>query len=180
MSVSDEENIDPHATTAVNKAIKQAEYGAMGEITTYGNPKGLSLLESLYDNLERTKRLESEISQLKLRDDSQQAEINSHQAQINSQQARINTLEEASQGFRDIRNRFLETYKRDWYDTPDQQSHVPIQQGNTSAHGGNAAVDSLLYTDPFLSAGRSDERVYVSLYGLTPNQVKRLGMYSSP
>ena len=173
LAVSDQEHIDPHATTAVNKAIKQAEYGAMGEITTYGNPKGLSLLESLYDNLERTKRLESEISQLKLRDDSQQA-------QLDSQQARINTLEEASQGFRNIRNRFLETYKRDWYDRPGQQSHVLIQQGNTSAHGGNAAVDSLLYTDPFMSPSRSDERVYVSLYGLTPNQVRRLGMYLSP
>ena len=87
-------------------------------------------------------------------------QIADHKIQIADLQHRVKVLTLASEGYLKIRHRFLEVYRRDILDDV-----------NEAAHNGDAIADANLYT----SGERYDEKVLVSLYGLTVFQISQLG-----
>lgn len=83
---------------------------------------------------------------------------------------RIDVLEEGSTTMREMRDRFLSTYKRDKLLKQLNDYDLDcISAGNRTAHGGNAKYDATLY-----SSGRTDYSVYIDLYGLHPAVVSTI------
>ena len=126
---------------------------------TYENLKGRDLLEEKHDTKERLKRLEDKFT--------------NQQGQITNLQHHVKILTRTSEGYRDIRDRFLEVCKRDVLGGVDRKGYQKINKGNVAAHEGDAIADTELY----ISGKRSDEDVLTYLYGLTVNQISRLSKY---
>jgi hypothetical protein len=106
------------------------------------------------------------------------AQLQRTDAQLQRSDARITDLEHhvqvltlASEGYRKIRHRFLEVYRRDVLDDVDRQGRKKIGEGNEAAHDGDAVTDALLYT----SGERHDEGILIDLYGLGASQISYLG-----
>src|SRR2546421_5211899 len=138
--------------------LESADYGGVGERNTYGNLAGRELLEERQDLKERMKRLED-------------GQVDS-KSQIADLQHRVKVLTLSSEGYRKIRHRFLEVYRRDILDDVDRQGRKKIGEGNEAAHNGDAVTDASLYT---FGERLDDETVLVDLYGLTANQISYLG-----
>jgi hypothetical protein len=84
----------------------------------------------------------------------------------------IDTLRLASEGYRKIRNRFLETYRRDVViHNLDPKSRQNIAGGNEAAHHGDAIADAALYT----SRERSDHALMSKIYGVSVYEITCLG-----
>ena len=90
-------------------------------------------------------------------------------AVITNQARQIEDLQQESSESRAIRQRFLDTYRRDILGV-DLASYKFITEGNEAAHGGNCWSDLLLYDKGL----RSDETTFISLYGLSLNLAKVL------
>ena len=148
----------------LSKALESAEYGAAGERTTYGNPLGRELLEDRHDMKEMMKRLEGKVNKM-------EEEIANSKAQITDLQHRVKVLTVASEGYRNIRHRFLDVYRRDILRDLDKQGLKYVGVGNAVAHEGDAITDAELYT----SGDRHDEPVLIDLYGLKATQISYLG-----
>ncbi|KUL91704.1 hypothetical protein ZTR_01428 [Talaromyces verruculosus] len=74
-------------------------------------------------------------------------------------------LERATAGFRDFRNRFISTYKRDVLNQIEDSDRNFIKLGNVVVHTGNVKRDAELYNG--LNA-RRDILVFRELYGILP------------
>lgn len=129
MQVAENDDIRNVAETVLNSALASAEYGGAGDITTYGNPAGRTLLEERHDMKELMKRL-----------DTQQKKM---ETQITDLQNRVEILTQTSEGYRKIRRRFLEVYRRDILGEVDSQGLQRIGDGNQAAHNGDAVADAL-------------------------------------
>jgi hypothetical protein len=92
-----------------------------------------------------------------------------NETQIADVHNRVKVLTLASEGYRKIRHRFLEVYRRDVLD--DKQGRKKIGEGNEAAHEGDAIADAGHYT----FGERHDEKVLVNFYGLTTSQISHLG-----
>ena len=138
-------------------ALASADYGEAGGRSTYGNQSGRELLEDRHDMKERMKRLEDKPTGLQ----NENADF----------RHRIGNLELASEGYRKIRNRFINVYRRDVLGYVTHQEYQQISDGNNAAHGGDAIADASLYT----SRERYDEDVLIELYGLSANQISYQG-----
>jgi hypothetical protein len=148
------------AKATLNMVLESAEYGEAGERVTYGNLAGRELLKEKNEMREMFKTFESKIEKLEKRDADKEF-------QIADLQDRVKTLTLASDGYRKIRHRFLEVYRRDILDGINRQGYMKIGEGNEAAHNGDAIADAYLYT----SGERHDEKVLVDLYGLTSLQI---------
>lgn len=104
-----------------------------------------------------------------------QERLDKSEVQVADLQNRVKVLAQTSEGYRKIRHRFLDTYRRDILRQVDRQGHSKISGGNQAAHEGDAVADAELYT----SGERFDEKLLVELYGLTPNQISLLGKCKS-
>jgi hypothetical protein len=94
------------------------------------------------------------------------------QHHVTDLQHHVKDLKLASEGYRRIRNRFLNVYRRDVLGHVTHQEHQQISDGNNAAaHGGDAVADASLYT----SGERHDEGVLIKLYGLSANQISYQG-----
>jgi hypothetical protein len=142
-------------------ALASADYGEAGGRSTYGNQSGRELLEDRHDMKERMKRLEDKLKRL---EDKLTKETTSRQNDIKD-------LRLASEGYRRIRNRFINVYRRDVLGHVTHQEYQQISDGNNAAHGGDAVTDASLYT----SGERHDEDVLIELYGLSANQISYQG-----
>ena len=96
-----------------------------------------------------------------------------HENQIEDLTAKVRDLTETSEGYLDIRTRFLNVYQRHCGYTNELQ-RKEIKKGNWRAHSGDAAVDAKLYRE----ARRSDDEVFQELYGVPFKQVLNLGTFS--
>jgi hypothetical protein len=142
-------------------ALASADYGEAGGRFTYGNQSGRELLEERHDMQERMKRLEDKLTKETTIRQNENADLQHH----------IRDLKLASEGYRKIRNRFINVYLRDVLGHVTHQEHQQISDGNNAAHGGDAVADASLYT----SHERNDERVLIELYGLSANQISYQG-----
>jgi hypothetical protein len=152
-------------------ALENADYGDAGEIVTYGNLAGRELLKEINEKREMFKRFEGMIEKLEKRDADKEFRIVDLEHHVSDLQGHIKTLSQASKGYREVRHRFLEVYRRDFLGGINRQGHKKIGTGNEAAHNGDAITDAYLYT----SGERHDETVLVDLYGLTSLQISHLG-----
>ena len=74
----------------------------------------------------------------------------------------IHETRTASDGYKDIRSRFLSCYKRR-LELHDGQDRLIIAAGNAAAYGGDALIDASLYQ----SGVRSDYDTFVMVYGFS-------------
>lgn len=71
--------------------------------------------------------------------------INTLTTEVGVLNIEVEVLNEASIGYRQTRNRFLDVYRRDVIGDPDARLTKPISVGNAAAHNGDAVVDAYLY-----------------------------------
>jgi hypothetical protein len=117
---------------------------------------------------ERMKRLEDKLKRL---EDKLTKETTSRQNENADLQHQVKDLKLASEGYRRIRNRFINVYCRDVLGHVTHREYQQISDGNNAAHGGDAVTDASLYT----SGERHDEGVLIKLYGLSANQISYQG-----
>ncbi|MCJ1237793.1 hypothetical protein MMC14_005780 [Varicellaria rhodocarpa] len=117
--------------------------------------------------IEKVKGIEHELNSLK-------EHVHVQEQDINRLQSATGQLASAFHGYLDVRNRFIETFRREVLGLPPSRS--VIVAGDFDAHNGDAAVDYLLYTRGL----RKDTGVMQILYGLTPEQVSTLSTSSQP
>ncbi|KAI9781005.1 MAG: hypothetical protein M1816_002602 [Peltula sp. TS41687] len=147
--------------------MENADYRSTGNHAVYGNTLGLELLSERDVLQERFRQLASV-----------QADVEKLKTRINTLTTEVEVLREASIGYRQIRNRFLDVYRRDVIGDPDGRWTKPIGLGNAAAHNGDAVVDAYLY---YLGE-RQDTTSFVEIYGLLPEKVlslRRSGDFSS-
>lgn len=152
----------------MNGAFASADYGEAGGRSIYEDRLGRELLEERHDLEDRMKRLEDKLTKETTSLKNQTIGL---QNQITGLQHRVKILALASEGYRKIRNRFLDVYRRDVLNDATGQGYQEIGDGNEAAHGGDAVVDASLYT----SDERRDEGVLIELYGLSAIQISQLG-----
>jgi len=145
-------------------ALENANYGDVGGRLTYGNESGRQLLQERHNVTEMIKRLEAKV-------DGHQHQITGLQNQNAVLQQKITDLMLASEGYRKIRNRFINVYCRDVLGRVTRQEYQQINDGNNAAHGGDAVTDASLYT----SGERRDYDVLMELYGLSASQISHQG-----
>ena len=113
---------------------------------------------------DKVQGLEEEMKELK-------EHLQRQEREISELQSATGQLASAFHGYLDIRNRFIETFRRGILGLPPSRS--VIIPGDFEAQNGDAAVDYLLYTKGL----RKDTGVMQILYGLTPEQVCTLSMF---
>jgi len=118
-----------------------------------GNQKGIELVIDHSDQKNQLEEIKASI--LKLRAD---------------MEGEISVLKKASIGYKAIRGRFLDCYKRDELGMRSRKIRKSIKTGNKYAHRGDPVTDATLYT----SNARSDMSTFLSLYGLRPHEVEDL------
>ncbi|KAK2791953.1 hypothetical protein FQN52_004395 [Onygenales sp. PD_12] len=91
------------------------------------------------------------------------------QNKIKSAEHCISDVEGSVADLKDVRNRFISTYKRDVLGIETEADKVMIRRGNRFVHGGDCKRDADLYEAP---AQRQDFSVYMKLYGLQPGTVR--------
>ena len=89
-------------------------------------------------------------------------------------EGRVADLTSISQGYLDIRMRFLDNYNKKVKRNPAFQQTPAIEIGNKRAHGGDAEVDATLFRD---QKRLEDPETYKELYGVDHLQALELGTY---
>ena len=87
-------------------------------------------------------------------------------------QGQVTDLTSISQGYLDIRMRFLDNYNKKVKRDPAFQQTPAIEIGNQRAHGGDARVDAALFRD---QKRPDDPETYKELYGVDHSQALEFG-----
>jgi hypothetical protein len=93
--------------------------------------------------------------------------------QLDDLQSQVDVLKVCSDGYLRIRQRFLDTFRRDILKNPNVRGSSHIQTGNMAAHGGNAVIDARI----FKRGARGDLDLMEIIYGLDHDDVLSLGKY---
>ena len=78
-------------------------------------------------------------------------------------EGRVTDLALVSEGYFEIRMRFLDNYKKKINNHPDFQTTESIEAGNARAHRGDAAVDAILFRE---EKRPQDPKTFEELYGM--------------
>lgn len=78
--------------------------------------------------------------------------------------------------FRELRHRFISTYKRDVLQNADRSDHIHIMFGNKFAQFGDCKRDAELYEPSYLHV-RTDPDVFEQLYGLSPTDIAAISEF---
>ena len=105
------------------------------------------------------------------------SETEAQKVHVLALQGRVADLGSISQGYFDIRNRFLDNYNKKVKRDPEYQQSPAIEIGNQRAHGGDARVDALLYREG--ARRRRDPETFKELYGIDHSKVFEIGTYSA-
>jgi hypothetical protein len=153
-----------------------------GRTSIYGNPAGVELVKGKISTELRLGLIEKELRRLKEEDDHLQHQIEEEDGhlhdqiatltelnynrdrQITNQDRQITDLKAASEGFLDIRERFIDVMKRDLFHTIpyDARSTRAIRKGNEAAQHGDVMGDALLYK----LRSRTDTITFLKIYGI--------------
>jgi hypothetical protein len=160
--------------------LESAERGAAGSHHAYGNPRGLDVLSERHDLKRRLASLEDWEAELKAEIAESKTRIASLEDHVNDQQHKINTLSLASEGYRKIRNRFLDVCYRNYRnvrDDVDPKGRQNIADGNEAAPYGDAVADAFLFT----SGERGYSGIMLVIYGLDlVFRRRRKGLHQQP
>ena len=113
----------------------------------------------------RIEALESEGRESKTKSDTQEHNLL-------ALQGRVTNLTSISQGYLDIRMRFLDNYNKKVKRDPAFQQTAAIEIGNQRAHGGDANVDALLFRE---QKRLQDPETYKELYGVDHSKALEYG-----
>ncbi|KAK2801390.1 hypothetical protein FQN50_007776 [Emmonsiellopsis sp. PD_5] len=157
MAAADTELIVSAETASTNsidtKMTGQKEIHNALASATYGQRK-LHLLTELDATESDVKRVLKRISDL-------ENKMGNMENQCSNLSQTVTELASESEGYRNIRSRFLETYKRDKQEgTPDHRAINSM--GNVAAHHGDGVTDALLYE----RGVRTDALTLKKIYGL--------------
>jgi archaellum component FlaC len=94
-------------------ALASADYGEAGGRSTYGNQSGRELLEDRHDMKERMKRLEDKLTGLQNEVTGLKNKVGGLENKNADLEHHVKDLKLASEGYRRIRNRFINVYRRD-------------------------------------------------------------------
>ena len=83
-------------------------------------------------------------------------------------------LKISSKEYRQVRSRFISTFKRDILKNADPLDMKIIREVNQTVHGGDAVVDAMLYKS---QDKRRDPSAYRKLYGLDPLRVPTISEF---
>jgi hypothetical protein len=120
----------------------------------YGNKEGQGLLKSVKELMESFETMRNSVDKA--------SGTGGGAANL---EHRLDLVIRSCRGYRRIRHRFLEVYRRDIMGSI--YEHEKIDLGNQAAHHGDAIIDAALY----LSGERVDEHVLVNVYGLSSSQI---------
>jgi predicted membrane protein len=149
----------------VKKTLQSSEYDQDDEKVVFENEAGRALLEEITESMNNLFRVTSKIKAL-------ENDVKSLRQHEKTLQVKLSLLTNQYREYLCIRERFLDTFKRDILKNKSDQN---IKAGNSVAvHGGDAVTDAYLYR----SGKRQDERIFVKIYGLTAAQVEQLCKYS--
>jgi hypothetical protein len=140
-------------------------------MATYGNQTGLNLLDTFSDCKEMMKRSEAGIVTLTTEVAGLKSEVAGLKLEGAGLKIQVRDLTLSSGGYRSIRNRFIEVYRRDVMRNITKEGYEMIGNGNEAAHHGDVIADSAFY----LSYQRYDEDTFIHIYGLSASQLKLFG-----
>ncbi|KAI9785732.1 MAG: hypothetical protein M1839_008749 [Geoglossum umbratile] len=160
VSARPDADIKALARNMFETVLETGTYNRFENPHVYGNPRGHQLISSNRDLHTRVTALESLVS-------SQGDRINSQDNRISGLQTQIEELKEASEGYRHIRQRFLDVFRRDILGSATARYAGNIDAGNAAAHHGDAVADAGLYEGGF----RNDKSLMTIIYGISPDQV---------
>ncbi|KAK2756579.1 hypothetical protein FQN54_005472 [Arachnomyces sp. PD_36] len=139
------------------KMSREMENGILKD-QTFGNRKGLDLLE-------RLSTLEKSVEELRKDHEQETSELRQETSKLRDQ---VQVLKNSSEGYLEVRHRFLNVYRRDVMGDTSKSSD--IRQANKRVHSADVVTDRQLYME-----GRRDDRhVFERLYGLSPEKVSFL------
>jgi len=163
VTLRDDDEIETVAKSTLMSTLESAEYEATGSHNAYDNHLGLAVLSDIHDQRQRLASLEDWKAESKTK-------IASLEDRLNDQRRDIDTLKKASEGYRKIRNRFLDVYRREVLHNLEPKVRQNIADGNEAAHHGDAVADAALYA----SGERHDRGIIVDIYGLDPDVIASL------
>ncbi|KAI9761808.1 MAG: hypothetical protein M1840_001688 [Geoglossum simile] len=167
-----------------DKVLESGTYYQVEDTLVYGNPKGHSLLEdheALRAEIARAAaqrgRMTQDLAEMKQgwaetnqRLTGTERDLAVWKARSTALEARQGVQGRAIEGYLMIRNRFIDTFRRDIVSTRNAQGRQNIEAGNIAAHDGDAVTDATLFT----SGDRTDVFVFHKLYGTSAEQVLEL------
>ena len=152
----------------------------VGDKLVFGNWGGVSVLQELGETIASQHRMEVKYDRMflelnQLKEKCQALErieqtLNTTIYISNDTAARCRALEANVQGYRDIRNRFIDTFRRDILSDKTACGMGSIHVGNARAHGGDCVTDAQLFEE----GGRSDPQIMELIYGVSTETVLRL------
>ena len=167
---------DPEDTIkdSLRVAAENMTMGTFGNDVAFANMEGHSILED-HDTMKRDiSVLKKKVEEKSLLVEGHGQQIQAHEQRIKGLEGRVLSLTTSSQGYRDIRKRFFDTYKRDVKKMPGFTGSKAISEGNVRAHEGDVLSDALL----FQIEKRTDRSIFAELYGLDYQQVLDFGPYT--
>ena len=174
--------MEPDIKVAARKTfanvLESATLSQVGGSRVYGNSLGHSILAEREEYRSRWAALEEKVKELKDNSQRQVKELkDSSQRQVKELNQRLGTqvqeLKDASQGYLLIRQRFLDTFRRDILKDPEAKWTRAISEGNKAAHHGDAVTDAGLFN----SGSRKDDFLMLEIYGLSFHQILSLSKY---
>ncbi|RPA91449.1 hypothetical protein L873DRAFT_1781083 [Choiromyces venosus 120613-1] len=111
------------------------------------------------------------VHELEQRDVLKDRKITSLEDKANSLEDQLYTLKLSIQEYSHVRNAFISTFKRDKLNNATELDIDIIRKGNRIGHGGDAAMDALLYEG---LNGRRDSSMFKELYGIHPADVVKI------
>ncbi|KAI9812980.1 MAG: hypothetical protein M1826_002571 [Phylliscum demangeonii] len=162
----DDETVGREGWELLDHGAKDAEIIHDEKPARWGNRKGLTVMEKL-DYLEaktagleaESAGLDAELAGLKA---TLAAKTRARDEELDKMKEELALLKASSEGYLQIRNRFLAVYRRDVLMNATGDDRAMIEVGNGAAHDGDPVTDALLYEREI----RFDDRTYISLYGM--------------
>ena len=131
-------------------------------------------MKKLIEETDRLNRFEAELAEQAAKSEEQATKLKEQEEELAVHSAQIESLTESSQGYLDIRHRFLEVFCRDVkQEKLESSAHHRIFVGNKAAHHGDAVTDAYLYT----SGARTDQGTMEAIYGVTPALIDMLSKW---
>ena len=134
--------------------------------------------EERFNAFEEKSRAERDAFEVKIGE--HEAKIRGHEEKIeeltmsnHGHEAKIRDLTHGSAGYKQIRERFLLTYQRDYGTIKPAERSSKIAEGNRRAHAGDAAMDAIVYRDD--NSGEFHEQLFRDLYYIDYRKVLELG-----
>ncbi|KAI9825193.1 MAG: hypothetical protein M1826_007050 [Phylliscum demangeonii] len=169
----DDETVGREGWELLDHEAKDAEIIHDEKPVRWGNRKGLTVMEKLDYLAAATAGLEAETAALEAAtaglEATEAAKSAAWDAELDKVKDELALLKASSDGYLQIRNRFVAVYRRQVLKDAKPHDCGLIDVGNGAAHYGDPVTDALLYEREI----RFDDRTYISLYGMDWGRVLR-------